>query len=91
MWEMTTGLREYIQEAGYDVDVDHWKVCEDCNAGATDEILGGEALNLIKDELEAGRPVIMRWDGRGDTRRRTTSPTSCASRSSRCSRTPATT
>ena len=59
MWKMTTGLREYIEDAGYDVDVDHWKVCEDCNAGATDEILGGEALKLIKDELEAGRPVIM--------------------------------
>jgi hypothetical protein len=59
MWTMSTGLREYIQDAGYTVNVDHWKVCEDCNAGGADEIHGGDALALIKDELEAGRPVIM--------------------------------
>ena len=60
MDKMESGIREYIQDAGYNnVDVDHWKVCEDCNAGEADEILGGDALALIKDELEAGRPVIM--------------------------------
>jgi hypothetical protein len=59
MGKMATGIEAYIEDAGYDVDVDHWKVCDDCNAGAADEIQGGEALSLIKDELEAGRPVIM--------------------------------
>lgn len=59
MGKMTTGIQDYIEDAGYDVDVDHWKVCDDCKAGAADEIQGGEALALIKDELEAGRPVIM--------------------------------
>ncbi len=59
MGKMTTGLREYIEDAGYDAIVNHWKVCDDCNAGGADEITGGAGLDLIKDELEAGRPVIM--------------------------------
>jgi hypothetical protein len=59
MEKMATGMREYIEDAGYAARVEHWKVCEDCNAGEADEILGGDALALIKDELEAGRPVIM--------------------------------
>jgi hypothetical protein len=59
MWTMTTGIQRYIEHAGYRVDVGHWKVCDDCNAGAADELTGPEGLNLIKDELDAGRPVIM--------------------------------
>lgn len=59
MGKMTTGLEEYIEDAGYTVAVDHWKVCDDCTAGAADEIQGNAALDLIQDELEAGRPVIM--------------------------------
>ncbi len=59
MGKMTSGLREYIEDAGYHAKVEHWKVCDDCTAGADDEITGGTALGIIKDELEAGRPVIM--------------------------------
>jgi len=59
MGKMTTGIQEYIKDAGYNAVVNHWKVCDDCQAGADDEITGGTALDLIKDELEAGRPVIM--------------------------------
>ena len=59
MGKMTTGIEEYIEDAGYHAVVNHWKVCDDCNAGADDEITGGAALDLIKDELDAGRPVIM--------------------------------
>ena len=59
MGKMTTGIQDYIRDAGYDAVVKHWKVCDDCNAGADDEINGGRALDIIKDELEAGRPVIM--------------------------------
>src|SRR4029453_10501470 len=59
MGKMTTGLQEYIEHAGYAVDVEHWKVCDDCTAGAADEIQGATALSLIKGELQAGRPVIM--------------------------------
>ena len=59
MGKMTTGIEEYIEDAGYHAVVNHWKVCDDCNAGADDEITGGAALDLIKDELDAGRPVII--------------------------------
>ena len=59
MGKMTTGLQEYIQDAGYHAVVKHRKVCDDCNAGASDEITGGAGLDLIRDELESGRPVIM--------------------------------
>jgi hypothetical protein len=59
MGKMATGLKEYIDDAGYNAVVKHWKVCDDCRSGAADEINGGTALDIIKDELEAGRPVIM--------------------------------
>jgi hypothetical protein len=59
MGRMTTALEEYIEDAGYDADVSHYKVCDDCNANAADELTGSEGLALIKEELKAGRPLIM--------------------------------
>lgn len=56
---LATGLAEYIADAGYAAEVAHYKVCEDCNANAADELQSLEGLALIKSELRAGRPVIM--------------------------------
>ena len=59
MGKMETGLEEFIEDAGYSADIEHFKVCDSCTANADDELTKGEGLALIKDELRAGRPLIM--------------------------------
>jgi hypothetical protein len=59
MGKMASGLEDFIEDAGYDADVDHFKVCESCPANAADELTSNEGLSMIKTELKAGRPLIM--------------------------------
>ena len=56
---LANGLRGYIQDAGYNVSVGHYKVCDDCSANGDDKLRPDEGLAVIKSELRAGRPVIM--------------------------------
>lgn len=56
---MRDGIDEYIADSGYSASVGHYKVCDDCNRNESEELSSSQGLELILDELRAGRPVIM--------------------------------
>ena len=57
--KLRDGIDAFIDDAGYSGRVDHFKVCDDCNRNESDEITPDAGLDIIRDELGAGRPVIM--------------------------------
>lgn len=64
---MRNGIEDFIEDAGYPADVDHYKVCDDCNRNEPEELDPQAGLSLIRDELTAGRPVIMGFNAKRAT------------------------
>lgn len=68
---LRSGIKEYFEDSGYAADVDHYKVCSDCNRNQPEEIDPGRALGIIEGELRYGRPVIIGFNvGRATERTR---------------------
>jgi len=58
--ELAPALDDYLSiHVGHPSWVAHWKVCGGCNTTQSDQLLPAEGIDIVKGQLEAGRPVIV--------------------------------